>query len=67
MTGFAVGAAFVIIGLTNQGATANGATLLWVAGVIVATVALMRTGERPVPDLLAGDDPVLVGEPPELE
>ena len=67
MTGFAIGAAFVVIGLTNQGPSANGATLLWVVGLIVATVALMRSGERPIPDLLAGDDPVLTGDPPDLE
>jgi hypothetical protein len=67
MTGFAVGAALIVIGLSNQGHSVNGATLLWVVGLIVATVALMRSGERPIPDLLAGDDPVLTGDPPELE
>ena len=48
MTGFAVGAALFILGVTNQGATPNGATLLWVAGIIIATVALTR--KKPAKD-----------------
>ena len=47
MTAFAIGAAFVVIGLCNQGPSANGATLLWVVGLIVATVALMRKPHAP--------------------
>ena len=47
MTGFAVGAAFIVIGLSNQGHSVNGATLLWVVGLIVATVALMRKPHAP--------------------
>jgi hypothetical protein len=31
-----VGIALVVIGLLNQGATVNGATALWITGLIIA-------------------------------
>ena len=42
MSGFAVGVALFILGVSNQGAGFTGATLLWVTGIIVAVVALTR-------------------------
>lgn len=42
VTVFILGAAMFIIGVTNQSATVNGATLMWVAGIALATTAAYR-------------------------
>lgn len=42
MTAFIIGAAMFVIGVTNQTAHINGATLMWVAGIVIATTAAHR-------------------------
>ena len=42
MTAFIIGAAMFVIGVTNQSAHINGATLMWVAGIALATTAAYR-------------------------
>ena len=45
----------------------GGDLLGWITGLTVLTLCYLHAISRPVPDILNPDEPLPVGEPPELE